>query len=199
LNTRVVRDCSGFPRSSSLLRRISSIRSRRLSVDRRPGHSIIFHIDDSNGSDGDGNGDRQQRRRWQWRPVTVVVVTVADSGDRVVVVPHSGERENAWSSGSFFFFFFPPGWRPGFLTRPTFDRTCICLGAFYPIVVVPEQRPSCNERAKNRRIRRCVTCIARSDPSDLAAVVSPSRANSVISIFFLSPLSILFSWSAART
>jgi len=37
----------------------------------------------------------------------VVVVTVADSGDRVVVVPHSGERENAWSSGSFFFLFSP--------------------------------------------------------------------------------------------
>ena len=68
----------------------------------------IFHIGDSNGSDGDGNGDRQRQQRWQLRPVTmVVVVTVADGGDRVVVVPHSSERENTWSSGSFFFLF-PP-------------------------------------------------------------------------------------------
>lgn len=37
----------------------------------------------------------------------VVVMTVEDSDDRVVVVLHSGERENAWSSSSFFFFF-PP-------------------------------------------------------------------------------------------
>lgn len=152
----------------------------------------IFHIGDSNGSDG----DRQRQRRWQLRPVTMVVVvmvvTVADGGDRVVVVPHSGERETTWSSGSFFFFF-PLDWRAGFLTRPTSDRTCICLGALYPIVV-PEQRPSCNERAKNRRIRKCVTCNVPSDPSDLIV----SSANSVISIeSFLFSFSILFSRSVA--
>lgn len=94
-----------------------------------------------------------------------------------------------------FFSLFPPGWRPGFLTRPSFDRTCICLGALYPVVVVvPVQRPSCNERAKSRRVRRCATCIVPPDPSDLAVA---AREFGDLDRFFSLRLSVLPSRSAA--
>lgn len=67
--------------------------------------------DGGGGNDGDGGGGGGDG---------------GDSGDRVVVVLHSGERENAWSNG-----LFSSPLASGIFDTADVRSTCICLGAFY--------------------------------------------------------------------